>query len=76
MKYKLALDFQFTRFWAFSLLAVVITSAVAYNSFQMAGRFILSTIFLWVSVVLFFVWVFFMIWFLRVYLRLRSKLRD
>jgi len=76
MKYKLTLDFQFTRFWAFSLLAVVIASVVAYNSFHMVGNVLFSNIFLWVSVVLFFVWIYFMIWFLRVYLRLRSKLKD
>lgn len=76
MKYKLMLDFQFTRFWAFSLLAVVIASVVAYNSFHMAGNVLLSNIFLWVSIVLFFVWVFFMIWFLIVYRKLRSKLKG
>lgn len=76
MKYKLALDFQFTRFWAFSLLAVVIASIVAYNSFHMAGRILISNIFLWVSIVLFFVWIYFMVQFLIVYRKLRSKLKG
>ena len=76
MKYKLALDFQFTRFWAFSLLAVIIASTVAFNSFYMSGMALVSKIFLCLSIILFFVWVYFMIWFLRVYIKFRSKLRD
>ena len=76
MKYKLALDFQFTRFWAFSLLAVIITSAIAYNSFRMAEMILVSNIFLWLSIILFFVWIYFMVDFLIVYRKLRSKLKD
>jgi len=76
MKYKLTLDFHFTRFWAFSLLAVIIASAVAYNSFNMSGRVFIADMFLWITIILIVVWLIFMIWFLMVYFKLRSKLKD
>jgi hypothetical protein len=76
MKYKLALDFQFTRFWAVSLLAVVIASAVASNSFNMSGMIFISRLFLAFSAIMFFLWVYFLVRFLVIYKKFRSKLKD
>lgn len=76
MKYKLELDFQFSRFMVFSLLALVITSFYTSFGFYIAlGK--LNT-FVWIPMIfgsfLEIILIYFVFHFLRTYTSLREKL--
>jgi len=74
MKYKLELDFQFYRFYTFSLLAAVLTTAIAFYNFKYNNNLSANN---WAYVCIAFTIIFLIanIKFLTVYFKLRKELK-